>query len=205
METVPYTYFIKWSTLNLMYYGVKYAEGCHPDDFWVVYFTSSKLVQKCRNKYGEPEICKVSKRFTTKEAAVMHEMRFLKRVNAMNHPKFLNRSNGNGRCDSSNPEIRQKISESMKGENNHMFGKKHTIKSKKKMSRANLGKKNPMYGRTHTDEVKERLKQANLGMSNPAYGKTWVNDGNAQKMIDLMTEEMPSGYSTGRLKYKKKK
>lgn len=37
----PYTYLIGWSKHNIWYYGKRTAKNCHPNDFWVTYFTSS--------------------------------------------------------------------------------------------------------------------------------------------------------------------
>ncbi len=36
------------------YIGVRYAEGCHPNEFWKTYFTSSNYVIACRDLNGEP-------------------------------------------------------------------------------------------------------------------------------------------------------
>jgi len=57
-ETVPYTYLIVWTSLKekIWYYGSRSKIGCHPDDFWVKYFTSSKYVKELREKLGEPDI-----------------------------------------------------------------------------------------------------------------------------------------------------
>lgn len=62
--------------------------------------------------------------------------------------------------------------ETRKGVNNGMFGKKrldykspftgqkHSDKSKSKISKKVKGKKNPMYGKTHSPEARERIRQA---------------------------------------------
>ena len=58
------------------------------------------------------------------------------------------------------PEIAAKFS----GENNPMYGKKHTPETKEKISKANSGKK-------HTPEAREKMSKANSGENNPLYGK----------------------------------
>lgn len=74
-------------------------------------------------------------------------------------------------------EIRQKISNSLKGEKNPFYGKTHspeaiakivagnvgkkviiTEEQKKKISFANKGEKNGMYGKKHTEEVRAKMK-----------------------------------------------
>ena len=49
---MSYTYLIGWTKYNIQYYGVRYAKGCHPDDLWKTYFTSSKYVKEFREKNG---------------------------------------------------------------------------------------------------------------------------------------------------------
>lgn len=52
MRYVPYVYVIKNYTTGLKYIGVRYAKGCHPNDFWLHYFTSSSAVQKLIEEFG---------------------------------------------------------------------------------------------------------------------------------------------------------
>lgn len=68
----------------------------------------------------------------------------------------------------------------LKGENSHMYGKhhseetkrkigskrigtKHTLETRKKMSKNRSGDKNPMYGKHHTPETKKKISAANSG------------------------------------------
>lgn len=51
--TKPYTYLLKFIPENKYYYGVKYAKGCDPKDFWINYFTSSSTIQKLIEEYGK--------------------------------------------------------------------------------------------------------------------------------------------------------
>jgi ribosomal protein L39E len=57
------------------------------------------------------------------------------------------------------------------GENNPMWGKKHTEETKEKNRLANRGENNPGYGKCRTNETKEKIRVANLGDKNPRYGK----------------------------------
>ena len=65
-------------------------------------------------------------------------------------------------------ETKAKIGEASKErwadpENHPMYGKHHTEEAKQKISIANTGRK-------HTEEEKEKLRQANSGKNNPMYG-----------------------------------
>jgi hypothetical protein len=69
-------------------------------------------------------------------------------------------------------ETRNKISESLKGENHHMYGKRHTEESKNKMSESKKkisklisGKNHHMYGKTHTTESKKKMSESRIGSS----------------------------------------
>ena len=64
-------------------------------------------------------------------------------------------------------EIRQKISEALKG-NTFWLGKHHSDESRKKISVSMKGKNK---GRTLTDDVKKKLSVLKLGENNPFYGK----------------------------------
>lgn len=52
MKRNPYVYRIK-SRDGHFYYGCRFAVGCHPDDFWRTYFTSSKSVRTLIDEHGE--------------------------------------------------------------------------------------------------------------------------------------------------------
>jgi hypothetical protein len=86
----PYTYLIGWSHLNLWYYGVRFAKNCHPSDFWIKYFTSSKSVKYTRKHFGEPDIISIRKTFSNKDSAIMWEHKVLKRLKVKNNKKWLN-------------------------------------------------------------------------------------------------------------------
>lgn len=98
----PYTYLIGWSTLDKWYYGVRYAKkskclyktGCHPDELWVIYFTSSDYVTNFILENGEPDIIQIRKIFDNKESAVKWEEKVLKRIKAHKRSEFLNKHAG---------------------------------------------------------------------------------------------------------------
>ena len=76
------------------------------------------------------------------------------------NPKFNFDKFGKGGCNGHTEETKQKISESFKGENNPMYGKTHSDKSRKKMSENHpdvSGENNPMYGKTRSEETKNKI------------------------------------------------
>ena len=93
-DRTPYTYLIGWSGLDKWYYGVRYAKGCHPTDFWVTYFTSSEVVDEFRKTHGEPDVIEIRKIFDDSRDARRWESRVLKRINVKASDNFLNRTNG---------------------------------------------------------------------------------------------------------------
>lgn len=86
----PYTYLIGWSQLNKYYYGVRFAKGCSPREFWIKYKTSSKIVKEFVNNYGEPDIISIRKTFSTPEKAIRWEEKVLRKMNVLHDDKWLN-------------------------------------------------------------------------------------------------------------------
>ena len=95
---IPYTYLIGWSSLNTWYYGVRFAKssnclyssGCHPDELWKTYFTSSKAVEEFRSENGDPDIIQVRKTFNSSAAAKRFETGVLRKTSAKKDARFLN-------------------------------------------------------------------------------------------------------------------
>ena len=169
--------------------GVRYASGCHPDDLWIKYFTSSKHVQEFRKEHGEPDVVEVRQTFPTDTLAREWESKVLKRMKAVRSPKWLNFSYGGSTffCDGHSEETRQKISVSNKGrrlseEHKRRIGqksatRKHSEESKKKISERQSGVKKSeefkqkistsLKGRRLSEEHKRRISEAHKGISIP--------------------------------------
>jgi len=90
MKNIPYTYLIGWPALNKWYYGVRYAKVCHPDDLWVSYWTSSKIVHKFVKENGDPTVKIVRKRFNDVKNAQAWENRVLQKLKVTKNSKWLN-------------------------------------------------------------------------------------------------------------------
>lgn len=105
--TTPYTYLIGWTNLETYYYGRRTAQGCHPQDLWSDYFTSSNTVHQFVIDHGEPDLIQVRQVYDSDlplehriSQCVCWENKFLEKVNAASNPKFLNKSNGDAKFDS---------------------------------------------------------------------------------------------------------
>lgn len=95
-STTPYTYRIKWTALNLSYYGVRIAKGCDPSDFWVKYFTSSNHVKNIIAMYGNPDVIEIRKTFSSSSEAYRWETRVLKRLKVKTNQYWLNQNDNTG-------------------------------------------------------------------------------------------------------------
>ena len=92
--TVPFTYILKFKPTNQWYYGVRWAKGCSPADLWTTYFSSSAHIKNLIKQFGQDSFeFRISKTFTTKSQATMHERRFLLKVNAAKNGAFINKRN----------------------------------------------------------------------------------------------------------------
>lgn len=60
------------------------------------------------------------------------------------------------------------------GEQNGMYGRKHSQQHKKFMSITMSGEKNPMYGKTHTKEAREKISKSAIGRKVWNKGKVGV-------------------------------
>lgn len=139
METIPYTYLIGWSQYSKYYYGVRYAKGCSPEDLWVTYFTSSKLVSDYRARFGDPDIIQVRKIFTSRESAIQWEYKVLSRLNVLTEDKWLNQSVGGtvSICKQSSEHIRKRTI----NKKHHPQQRELALKALQKAVEANTGRK----------------------------------------------------------------
>ena len=73
-------------------------------------------------------------------------------------------------------ETKRKMSESRKGKNNGMYGKKRNMseETRKKMSESHKGKPSGMKGKHLSDKTKKLLSEQRKGKNNPMYGKKRV-------------------------------
>jgi len=163
-DRTPFTYVIRFPLLNQIYFGVKYAKGCKPDDLGKTYFSSSKIVHSLLKKEYSATF-EIRKIFHDVNTALRYETRFLQRVDARNNKKFLNEHNNNGIY----------LDPLRRG----MFGKKHSELSRIKQSEAKIGKKNPAFGKSgtmlgkkHSEKTKKIISLSSAGDKNWFFGKS---------------------------------
>jgi len=151
---MAYTYLIGWSKYNKFYYGVRFSKNCRPEELWVSYFTSSKHVKNFAKINGDPDIIQVRKIFDDANKARNWEEKVLKRMKVIEKDIWINKSN--------NKSIDLEFSIHF-GENNGMFGKKHSEETKCKMRRK--------FTEEHKAKLSASKKVAYLGSGNSFYGK----------------------------------
>ena len=113
-----------WSWLDTWYYGARYKQGCHPDDLWTKYFTSSVHVDIQRWLYGEPDVIEIRKTFTTEKETRKWEVKVLRRIKVVKNKQWLNKTDRQGPSN---------------------FGCHHSEETRKKMSEAKKGNRSTMY------------------------------------------------------------
>lgn len=167
----PYVYLIRSIITKQFYCGSRYAKGCHPNDFWVKYFTSSKKVKALIEEHGTESFQVVN----IYPVAEVHQARalehqILKDLNASRNPLWLNQSNG------------------LSVDNS---GRKQTAAHTAKLGAIRKGKPNPkpegwvspLKGIPRSEEVKLKIRTAEQGkhvsdetrakLSTANKGKPW--------------------------------
>jgi hypothetical protein len=184
MLTIPYTYLIGWPEYNRWYYGVRYKQGCHPNDFWIDYFTSSFTVKDFVTKHGDPTIKIIRKTFNNITKARLWESKVLRRLKVVNKDTWLNKNDrmappilAGDMNPMRDPIIARKSGDAKKAKGikktdewkaNHsaiMTGKKHSTKSVEKRRKAMLA-----FGENHHAKTpKFRLARSqNMLVNNPS-------------------------------------
>ncbi|AHZ60129.1 NUMOD3 motif family protein [Dickeya phage phiDP23.1] len=134
----PYVYRIK-SKQGHFYYGCRYAQGCHPSDFWKTYFTSSTPVKLLIEEHGEdffePKVIRVCQ---TQEDALRIERTLISRSHKLPGclNQFLCRKDGTpvhfGTFGPPSEETREKIRQAL-------LGRKNSEEAKELMRQKKIG------------------------------------------------------------------
>lgn len=177
--TTPYTYLIGWSAQNKWYYGVRYANRCHPSDLWKSYFTSSKHVKEFRKNYGEPDVIEIRKNFLDKKTACIWEEKVLKRMKVLHDDRWLNRNISGAiindeatiariteRKKRENLPIEQRlaVSKALKSYNKSLDSEYKSVRGKNAASK--------FWEKYHTDEAtRKKLSEKRKSQINPMQGK----------------------------------
>lgn len=180
---IPYTYLLVHLPTGKKYYGVRYAVGCNPTDFWKTYTTSSKYVKELINQYGkESFVYSIRKTFNSPEKARLWEHKVLKRLKVVDRSDFLNKTDNKSIAPmygNANPATRDDIKEKIRASvlkwcnnnTNPSLGKKWSEERKIAWSNARTGEFNPFYNKKHTAENIKRFSEMKKGIKHPNYGK----------------------------------
>jgi hypothetical protein len=157
---IPFTYYLLHIPTGKKYYGVRTAKGCHPDDLWTKYFSSSALVKNLIEVYGKESFhFEVRKIFENKRDALLWERKVLIRLNASQSSYWLNRNNGGGagsHTDESREKIKKNNSRYWKGMSRPDISEKFKGHSVSEETKEKI--KNKLKGRPLSDEVKSKMK-----------------------------------------------
>jgi len=201
----PYTYLIRFIITGQLYYGSKTAIDCHPDDFWVKYFTTSEIVKALITEHGKDSFeVLYTKNHATKEAALKWEELYLISVDAARNPNYLNRQNGgkNFVCNGHTEETKALMCITRAGENNPNFGREFSEEHKQKLRDAFSGENNPNWGKfgedclhygfRHSEESKLKMSESRtgtrMGEDNPMWGKI-VSEETRRKISEAISGE----------------
>ena len=156
MKTQAFVY--KWTHIPTLkwYVGVRYANGCHPNDG---YICSSKIVKpmiELNPKEWVREIVAIG----NKVEMINLENEILKLTNARNDIRSFNQHNNNGKFYSFGPrseETRKKISKGIRANPRSNF--KHSEEAKKKISEAFKGIPKLPF----SEETRKKMSEAKKG------------------------------------------
>jgi hypothetical protein len=182
MSHVPYTYLLCFTHPQTLerkfYYGVQYAQGCNPTDFFVSYYTHSTHVRRLLSEFGKEcftwEIRKVF--LNNPKKAHEWEQRVLHRLRAPSRSDFLNYNVGGKeytKFGEANPskrlDVRAKISLGVKKffETHEPFFKGQTHS---KATKEQISKKMKAHGnKAWTQERRKAQSEARKGWKVPEY------------------------------------
>lgn len=178
MKKYHYVYRITNTKINKHYYGSRTSQIEPIKDIGHKYFSSSRDKEFIKDQKNNPQDYKyiIISIFDLRKDALELEIKLHAKFNVGINENFYNRA----KATSSKFTLEgTKISEETRlkriGENNGMYGRKHSIESKIKMSNSSknpseitrrkmsrnhadiTGDKNPMYGKKHTDEAKRKM------------------------------------------------
>jgi hypothetical protein len=198
-KTVPYTYLIKHTPSQKVYYGVRYAKNCNTTDLFVKYFTSSKIIKALIKEDGiQAFTIEIRKTFDNKDDAINWENKVLKRMKVVKRDDFLNQTDNKSnyknntwwtgkkrphRTEEHIEKFKATFKERKRGiGNTHTLGLKHTEETKQKISESTKGKPKSeetkarmsagMKGKTRSETHCKNLSLALKGKPGPNKGKT---------------------------------
>lgn len=154
---------------------------------------AGKCINAAREKYGtENFTTDILKECSTQEESNKWEMYYIKELNTKvpNGYNLTDGGEGSIGCVFSD-ERKKRLSEIMKGENNHFFGKHHTEETKRKIAEKAKGRKHteeakkkmkgrpsPNKGKHLSEETRQKLREFHLGMKASEETRKKISDAN---------------------------
>lgn len=162
--SIYYTYLLKHISTNTFYYGVRFAEGCHPEEFWKTYFTSSKRVAKMREQYGDNSFeFEIRKTFNCKQKAIDWESKVLTRMKVLQKNElWINRTNNKAIIYDKSPTLGRVLTEKQRNAIREA-NKKRVISEETREKLKLRSKTKGFLGRKHSTESKEKIKKTLQG------------------------------------------
>lgn len=160
------------------YIGVRSCDCLPMDD--INYWSSSKSLKEAINKQGKENFVKeILSMWDTRDDALKEEVRLHSVLNvSMNNDYYNIVKQTSTKFDTGG----------LFGEDNPLFGFKHSDKFSKDISIRQKGENNSFYGKHHTDESKEKIRKKTLGENNHFYGKK-----HTEKTLKLIREKSSRG------------
>lgn len=170
----PYTYLIGWTYHNKWYYGCQYGKTANPSNLWTKYFTSSKEVKKFVECYGQPDIVKIRKIFSSGESCRIWEHKVLKKLKVVTDDKWLNKTDNVSIDYQKGIEGAKKAADKIRGKKQseeHLHKRRqalmgHTVSSetRKKISESRKDKNipSPNKGKKMSLETKQKISESML-------------------------------------------
>lgn len=209
----PFTYLIKHLPSGKVYYGLRYAKNCKPEDLWTSYFTSSTDVAKLIESDGVDSFAfEVRKTFTDVLKAIEWEKKVLRRMNAVRRNDFINRNVPGSSMFAHSEETKEKLRKPKpEGFGKHLLGNKHAgatkgvpktkehaeniSKGKKGKNFGRVGENAPRYGTKKDPSEIDKMKLTKLSQK-----RKWMNNGQFSAFIPEtdIDKFLERGYTMGR-------
>jgi hypothetical protein len=178
--SIYYTYLLKHIPTNTFYYGVRFAEGCHPDEFWKTYFTSSKKkIPELREQYGDDSFeFEIRRTFTNKQKAIEWESKVLRRMRVLEYPKiWLNRTDNKAILNEISPTLGRVLNEKQKNAIAEA-NKKRIISDETREKLKARPRTQGFSGKSHSEESRFKIKKSLEGRIPWNKGKKGVKTSN---------------------------
>lgn len=211
-----YTYLITNTTNQMQYIGVRSC-SCLPEND-SDYMGSSEPLDEAMVVEPEAFTKTILDTFPTRDIANDAEQQLHEIYDVARNPLFYNLCIAPmGFCNSGrtlSDATKKKMSVAHSGDKHHMYGKKHSIESRKKMSEAAMGRnpseetrkknsiaksgeKHPMYGKKHSAETLKKMSEAKMGKTHSPEARKKMSEAGMGKIISPETRKKLSEAHSG--------